>query len=204
MIEFIERPANERSLLRRRSVCGVGTNDADYLVQAMVDGKLSVCPFYRTWTGMLERCYSTKYQKISPTYIGCRVCSEWLVFSNFKEWMRSQDWQGKQLDKDILTQGNKIYSPERCLFVTQYINGLLNDKGASRGKYPQGVCFNKVIGKFRARCRVNGKSKFIGYYLSPEEASEAYREFKYQVIADVAVKQAEPLRSALLKYKIKE
>ena len=118
--------------------------------------------------------------------------------------MRSQDWQGKQLDKDILTQGNKIYSPERCLFVTQYINGLLNDKGASRGKYPQGVCFNKVIGKFRARCRVNGKSKFIGYYLSSKEASEAYKEFKYQVIADVAVKQAEPLRSALLKYKIKD
>jgi len=41
--------------------------------------------------------------------------------------MERQDWEGKHLDKDILIPGNKIYSPDRCIFVSSLIN-LLIDK----------------------------------------------------------------------------
>ena len=63
----------------RSLICGVGVNDANYATS----GK-RMCPFYRRWINMLERCYSEKFQEKNPTYRGCSVCEEWLTFSNFK------------------------------------------------------------------------------------------------------------------------
>ena len=116
--------------------------------------------------------------------------------------MENQDWQDKHLDKDLILQGNKIYSPKTCLFVTREINLLLNDNKANRGKWPIGVIFHKQVKKFRAQIYINGKSKHIGCHDSPEEAHEAYLKAKYALIKQVAMKQTEPLRSALLRYKI--
>ena len=202
MNNFIEKPASKGSLAKRKLVYGVGINDASYIVTAKVDGKNKMCPYYHRWINMLERCYSGKYQARCPTYIGCSVCEEWLLFSNFKKYMTGLDWQGKELDKDILVQGNKIYSPDNCVFLTSAINRLLLDNKAARGKYPQGVTFNKMVGKFGTQCAVNGKPKNLGYFDNPDEASAAYKKFKYQLIAEVSATQPEPIRSALLAYKI--
>ena len=108
-------------------VCGVGINDADYVVKKFetigyVDGKRKrklvwTCPYHRAWESMLKRCYSAKYQERQPTYKGCTVSDDWLTFSNFRAWMIAQDWEGKHLDKDLLFEGNKIYSTETCVFV---------------------------------------------------------------------------------------
>ena len=100
-------------------VWGVGINDADYSVCPRVDGIHINCIYYQTWQSMLERCYSSKYQAKHPTYKSCTVCEEWLHFSNFRSWMVGQNHKGKFLDKDILELGNKIYSPETCIFVTR-------------------------------------------------------------------------------------
>jgi len=199
---FIEIPASKKSLACRKPLHGVGINDADYLTQPIINGKRIRCLFYRAWHNMLNRCYNAKYKIKRPTYNGCTVCDEWLLFSSFKAWMIKQDWKGKALDKDILIQGNKIYSPETCVFVTQEINALLTNSKASRGNYPQGVSFDKKTGKYKANCYVNGKSNHIVYSDTPEAASEAYKAFKYKVIAKIANEQSEPLKSALLNYKI--
>lgn len=190
------------ALTKVKTIYTVGVNDADYMINPTIDGKQVMCPFYLKWQNMLERCYSIKYQTKKPTYIGCTVTDEWLTFSNFKSWMVKQDWQGNHLDKDLIIQGNKVYSPETCLFVTGSINTLLTDCKAARGKLPQGVSWNKKNKKHHAYCRVNGKLKHLGYFSTPEAAHEAYKEFKYQVIRDVANCQKEPLRSALLAYDI--
>ena len=76
---------------------------------------------------------------VSPTYKGCSVSEEWLRFSNFKRWMEKQDWDGKQLDKDILFEGNKVYSAETCVFVTSVVNSFTSDSGAKRGEWLIGV-----------------------------------------------------------------
>ena len=52
---------------------------------------------------MLQRCYSPKNHAKNPTYIGCYVAKEWLTFSNFKAWMGSQQWQGMELDKGVIS-----------------------------------------------------------------------------------------------------
>ena len=115
----------------KKLVCGVGINDADYAVQKLetvgyADGKRKqrlvwVCPYYQTWIDMLKRCYSDKLQERQPTYKGCSVSEEWLTFSAFKVWMEKQDFERKQLDKDLLFEGNKVYSAETCVFC--YANG---------------------------------------------------------------------------------
>tara|TARA_R110001632_G_scaffold37039_2_gene93713 strand:+ start:7428 stop:8015 length:588 start_codon:yes stop_codon:yes gene_type:complete len=194
----------KESLKKTKRVYGVGINDTDYTISTVINGKRTLCPFYRTWTHMLERCYCPKYQERSPTYKGCSVSKEWLIFSNFRSWMVEQNWESKQLDKDILIQNNKVYGPETCLFVTNAINNLLIDKGASRGEWPIGVCFDKRGGKYVAQCSAEGKNKNLGYYNTPKEASDAYKLFKYELIAETAIQQTEPLRSALLNYMIEQ
>lgn len=186
-------------------VYGVGTNDADYKVSRInPNGKQSLCPFYAKWRGMLSRCYSEHEQKRHPTYNDCSVCYEWLKFSSFKSWMIKQDWKGKELDKDILTQGNKVYSPETCLFVDSKINKLLNNHKAKKGTHPQGVHFSTKAKKFKAIVNANGDNIYLGLFSSSRLAFEAYKTEKYKIISDVALQQTEPLKSALLNYKISE
>lgn len=137
---------------RHRIVYGVGKNDADYSVVRKIGGKRVWCPFYKTWLHMMERAYSTNFKAKRLTYKDVSVCEEWLTFSNFKAWMEQQDWEGKELDKDILVVGNKVYSPDACCFVTRVVNMFVVESKASRGIWPIGVYFHKLSQKFMARC----------------------------------------------------
>lgn len=183
-----------------RLILGVGINDADYVVTGKINNKQVICPFYKKWKSMITRCYSLKYQKDKPTYIDCTVCDEWLIFSNFKKWMETQDWQGKQLDKDLLIQGNKVYSPDACLFITSQINSLLVNCLKPANLLPQGVSWNEERKKYEARCSFNGRKKHLGRYNTLKGADTAYRLFKSKVIKDAAITQSQPLQRALLNY----
>ena len=174
---------------RNKLVCGVGVNDADYNVYESVNGKHTWrCPFYETWKSMLNRCYSEKYKSKNPTYKGCSVCDEWLIFSNFKRWMETQDWGDKQLDKDLLKEGNKIYSSEYCIFIDRKINMFVIDRGASRGEYMIGVCWKKNRSKFQSHCSnpFTGKLKHLGYFNTELEAHLAWKECKHEISCQLA------------------
>jgi hypothetical protein len=114
--------------------------------------------------------------------------------------MIKQEWEGRDLDKDILNPNNKIYSPDTCVFVTSAINRLILDRAEDRGKYPQGVSHHKVTGKYQAELSVDSKTQYLGLHDTPEEASEVYKIRKSNHIRSVALEQAEPLRSALMKH----
>ena len=77
---------------------------------------------YITWFSMLTRCYCKKFKAKNPTYIGCTVTEEWHDYQNFASWFTLNYIDGLQLDKDIKVKGNKIYSPDFCLFVTPQEN----------------------------------------------------------------------------------
>ena len=178
---------------KRSKVCGVGTNDAEYKVSiyTYADGKQKLiweCPFYRTWVRMLDRCYSDKYHEKRPTYIGCNVCEDWHTFSNFRSWMEQQDWENKQLDKDLLKVGNKEYSPDNCVFVPKIVNSFLIDCGNSRGEYPIGVYLNKVVKKFQAQCSnpFTGKREHLGMYHCPDQAHLAWKRRKHELACQLA------------------
>lgn len=186
MGSFLEIPATKQSLAQRRLIYGVGINDAKYLTQRLVNGSRVMCPYYQRWVAMIERCYSPRLHKVRPTYSECEVSSEWLIFSSFKSWMKDQDWEGMELDKDLLSKGNKTYSKDLCIFIPSQLNSLLNDCGNNRGDMPIGVCFHKSSGRFEAYCRTNGKQNYLGLYDSPEDASSAYKKFKSDHIINIA------------------
>ena len=193
--------ANAKSLAKRKPVFGYGINDSDYMTQPKVGGKQRQCLIYRTWTDMLRRCYDPKCQAQNPTYIDCPVANDWLRFSVFHDWMLSQNWLGLQLDKDVLVIGNKHYAPDTCLFVTSQVNGLMNDNAASRGEFPIGVSYYKRDRKYVAEVSVDGKRQALGLYLTPQEASTAYRAAKRENIERVASLQSCHLtRDGLLRH----
>lgn len=163
-------------------------NDAEYTVAPCINGKSTLCYFYKTWLSMLERCYNAGFQVRNPTYVGCSVCEEWLTFSNFKSWMENQDWQGKQLDKDLLLEGNKIYSPNACGFVNRMTNLFTTDHRAARGEWPIGVTFNKKSRKFHANCcnPFTKKQEHLGSFTCQEQAHEAWCKRKHELALQLA------------------
>ena len=156
------------------------------------NGEKTKC--YNVWHDMLKRCYSEKCHKKQPTYKNCKVHDKWLNFQNFAKWYYDNYYEieGERmcLDKDILHKGNKIYSPETCIFVPNNINVLFTKSDKIRGEYPIGV--NLYCNKFRARCGVydfkNNKKKLkhLGVYNTPEKAFERYKQFKERYIKQVA------------------
>jgi len=184
--DFVEVKASKQSIANRKPVYGVGINDAPYMTGNVQCG---ICPFYQAWLSMLMRCYCEKYFERQPTYRHCSVTKEWLTFSAFREWMEKQDWQDKELDKDILNPGNKIYGPEHCVFAAQDVNNLLCDSGRSRGRWPQGVHFDKARGLFMAMLSTNGKRKYLGRFPTPEQAAYVYNRAKGKHIISVALAQ---------------
>ena len=173
-------------------VWGVGVNDKTR--PCWVDGKK--VKEYKLWQDMLERCFSEKYQTRQPTYKGCNVSDNFLNYSFFYDWCHKQIGFGKvddkghiwQLDKDLLLIGNKIYSETTCVFVPQEINSFFTDRGNARGEYPLGVCFHKRVGKFVAKCTVNGKRQHLGCYNTPEEAFAVYKPYKENLCKQLALK----------------
>lgn len=185
----------------------MGVNDADYSVvrKGVVGDTYKIvwrCPFYDKWASMLKRCYSEKYIVKFPTYKDCSVCDEWLTFSNFKLWMQQQDWEGKELDKDILFPGNKVYSLYTCCFIDNAVNKFILNNEAKRGEWPIGVCWDKQTGKFMAQI---GKGKGggvvkLGRFCTPEDAHRAWVIEKCSQAKNLALLQADVrVKEALLK-----
>jgi len=195
---------------RKRLVCGVGLNDATYKVYTYdkMNGKRKIiwtCPYYQTWAHVLERCYSNKFLTKNPNYKGSNVCKEWLTFSRFRAWMKTQQWiqfkanggiERLQLDKDFLS-GNKrgkLYSADTCVFVTRSLNNFLTDSKGNRGKHPLGVHFNKQHKKYNSKVQnpFTGQHENLGYFHTVEEAQAFYVARKQEFAAMYAEEQSDP------------
>jgi len=131
------------------------------------------------WQDMLTRCkVGSRFQEKHPTYIGCSVSDEFKNFQAFTEWHTTQVGYGftnYQLDKDILSDGNKVYSRDYCVLVPRQLNTFLIACDSTRGEWPQGVHYEKSSGKFKAQISISGVKKSIGRYATPELAHESYK-----------------------------
>ena len=186
---FKERPANKRALSTRRPIHNVGINDVSYYTQYKDNlGTPYICPYYKVWKSMIGRCYDKKIQSKHPTYLNCSTSLEWIYLSKFKMWMKSQDWEGKVIDKDILIPGNKIYSSDTCMFVDNDIN-LLIAGPTSKDRYGKiGSNYRKERNKYLSNISIYGKKKFLGYFETEDQANETYLKAKSFHIRDVAEK----------------
>lgn len=165
---------------------------------------------YKAWNNMLKRCYDEDYHKRSQSYSECYVCDEWKDFQNFAEWYYNNIYElGTEtmcLDKDLLVKGNKIYSPETCVILPETLNKLLINTSTNKGKYLTGVSYHKHTKKFTSFVSLIDKRECLGYFDTEEEAFEAYKSAKEQVILKIAELYKDFLPhivyKALLNYKI--
>uniref|UniRef100_A0AAU8HZZ2 HNH endonuclease n=1 Tax=Klebsiella phage FKP3 TaxID=3231233 RepID=A0AAU8HZZ2_9CAUD len=188
------------SLRPRKLRYGVAINDAPYKVRE--NGTL--CPIYTCWDNMLKRCYDPIVQNKHPTYTDCTVCEEWLQFSNFHAWMVSQDWEGKELDKDLLSGESKVYSPTHCCFLPKHINSTIKD--VKTGSLPLGVSYKQrssdmtqeLKRPYQARISVGGKRKQLGVFETALEAHRAWQLAKVEVLRTLALDLEPILSQAML------
>jgi len=106
-----------------RGLCGVGYSG----MKMNTEMRHSVS--YYKWKNMVQRCYDKKvHKKYKPEYKDKSVCEEWLNYSNFRIWFDEHyvpcNNNQIDLDKDLLVQGNKVYSPETCVFLLHYQNTM--------------------------------------------------------------------------------
>ena len=176
------------------------------------NGKFTKC--FTTWDNMIKRCYDPYELNKQMTYIDCYVCDEWLCFQNFAKWFYKNYYEIKgekmQLDKDILNKGNKIYSPENCIFVPQKLNALFTKRQNDRGKYLIGV---KEGTKGRYIALLNKSDRYekpkrthLGIFNTELDAFLKYKEEKEKLIKYIADQYVDDipkkLYDALYNYKV--
>lgn len=169
---------------KRAGIFGVGVNDWLYSCHKYVDGKKVAIKEYVLWKGVIERCYSRKLINNRPTYESVKCDPSWLSMTNFINDVScfvgydKAFTDGWELDKDILSPEEKVYSKETCCFVPPRINTVLLSNSRSNNGLPVGVSLIKKSGKFQARCRLDGVERHLGVFDTPEEASVAYKQYK--------------------------
>ncbi|KMK23116.1 hypothetical protein ABW11_21145 [Pluralibacter gergoviae] len=162
-------------------IFGVGHFDVSFPRSIRIGGRQHNHSAYSVWNSMLRRCYAPNTVKMARNYAGCSVCQEWLYFSNFLAFYKSGHRENSALDKDLLIPGNKVYSPERCVFVPQALNNFTLDRARARGDCPLGVCWDKQRGKFKANIRVNGELRHIGLFDTAYGAHIAWHNKKMEL-----------------------
>ena len=168
--------------------------------------------FRNRYGAMKHRCYSEEYHKLHPSYIGCEISEEFSTFEKFYVWAKDNFYQFRNelmdLDKDILVKGNKIYSPNTCIFVPQSVNKILTLRQLHNGNYPLGVYYNKRACKFKAQINIRGRRITLGCFGTPQEAHKVYIQAKQEYLRWTAYEYRdeipEKLFNALLKYQIED
>jgi hypothetical protein len=147
----------------------------------MVDGKRPL--YYSCWRDMLRRCYDGRYKEMYPEYSDCYTCDEWHCLQTFGKWFEDNYYsienERVQLDKDIVFKGNRMYSPETCIFVPQSIN-LVFQRKSRKEDLPTGIIKRK--NGFNA----SYNNKNLGTYSLIQEALEVYNAEKKRHIVELA------------------
>lgn len=180
----------------RNLVYGVGIND--------YDGNISIhgvhIKSYKTWGRVMERCFDQKYKNKNPSYNDVTICDQWIKFSNFKNWFDANYVDGFEIDKDILIQGNKLYSPDTCCFVPRRINTLLLNKQRTNTSGMIGIHEQKN-GSYSANITMCEVKKHLGTFKTAEEAAAAYVRAKTEYANKVVM---EYFNNGLIKENVRD
>ena len=156
---------------RKRKIFGVGINDTDNVIHN---------PSYHIWRQILMRCYDSNSSNKFQSYKGVTVCSEWLMYSNFKRWFDENHIDGFELDKDILSGIHKVYSPQTCCFIPKTLNQLISKSTSNQ------IGYKRRNGRFYPSMQKDGRKISLGAFGSEKEALVAYKSAKEAYVKELA------------------
>ena len=142
---------------------------------------------YHRWYDMLDRCYTKEGLAYNPTYIDCYVCEEWLCYANYEKWFDFNYKEDCEVDKDFKVVGNKVYSPETCVFIPQRINCLIGKKKVKGKTLPTGVSYHTRDKVYNSKCWDGTRLVHLGDFYCPDEAREAYIDYKTNLIRSIVI-----------------
>ena len=128
---------------------------------------------YSLWTNIVQRHKSLGYHDV-------KVCEEWRESWVFLQWYARNYVEGYELDKDLKVPGNRLYSPDTCLFIPRTLNRKLVNLGKS------GVYLH-AMGWRAQGLKLSGKRGVIKQSQVYEDCLEAYRENKNRFMDQLAV-----------------
>lgn len=172
-----------------------------YLGENWQEGKAKTTS-HKLWRAMLHRVYGDNNN--NKSYTNVSVCDKFLNFSEFEKWVLSCEYYQKdwELDKDLLSGVNKIYSESTCCFIPREINLAIIKK--QKGKYLNGV--RSSLDKYYASYRRGGAKEYLGTYNTEQEAFQAYKEAKEAYIKELANKWKDKIDirvyEALMNYQV--
>ena len=124
------------------------------------------------WRSMIERLVNDK------DYVDCAACLAWECRAEFLpfhfEWYYTLPGEKVVLDKDIRIKGNKLYSPNTCLYVPERINKLIRRRSFKASELARGV-WNTRNGKYIASIEWNGNTS-LGVYNTEAEAFQVFQK----------------------------
>jgi len=153
---------------------------------------------YDLWNKMLERVYSPSKLEKCPSYKGTTVCKEWHNFQVFAKWFEENHVEGWQLDKDLLSKGTKIYSPETCVFIPRELNTFMTNVKVDNTSGYTGVSYSKPNGKWVANISIGGKRKYLGQRDSVEEAYKLYKKARDKICQEWRIKMKGKISDAAI------
>lgn len=165
------------------SYCGVG-----YLGKVSTKGNEKL---YNVWRTMISRCYNhnnCEYHNYGRK--GVVVCKRWHCYKNFLDdakllkgyelFLSNKNPRSVHLEKDILGEERKIYSPETCCWVTAGTN--------ERARWQKEIALHhqsseymgvsrKGSGRYAVRIANNGERINIGTFSDEVAAANAYNYY---------------------------
>jgi len=174
------------NLANKTGLRGVCVNDVDKSIRNEF--------LYRCWEKMVYRVFDID----CPEYAKRTMCDEWRCLSSFIDWGEEQDYEGKQLDKDLLVFGNRYYSPDTCCFISSELNHAIR-LGIERHGLMVGVRQGESQKRNNKYCgQIGHKSEYIhlGTFSSELAAHNAYRMKKAEILRDYSDIETNPMVKA--------
>lgn len=141
---------------------------------------------YTTWNGLMNRVgRKTAYKDVV-------VSDNFKDYDFFYEWYNNQigahcfDENGRsfELDKDLLGDG-LLYSENTCVIIPKELNNTFKVFNKRNISLPLGVSKEGRKRHYKVALSIGGKHQHIGYFETPEEASNAYMAERFKRLLEL-------------------
>lgn len=122
-----------------------------------------------------QRCSNSKHPRYEDYGArGITMCEEWT--NSFKSFIKWSEENGYSEELTLDRKDNDLgYYPDNCRWVTYSIQAINTKVRRDNTTGYKGVSYEKKNNnRIRANIQINEKIKFLGYFNTLEEASEAY------------------------------
>lgn len=141
---------------------------------------------YNIWSNIVSRC-NRGYAKLHEDFY---TFDSWLGWAKEQKGFMEKDGNDNifQLDSDLFSTDEKMYSPNTCVFIPREINGICKPNmirsGLPRGVFPLGG----KVKSYKVSIRIDGITKHIGNYKTIEEASAVSKQARLDRVVHLEIK----------------